>query len=52
LNIKFHYCPDGQHDFPGFGIVNIVPLRDFVDSKGNWIGGCKEVYSDWSGSAD
>ena len=19
LSIKFHYCPDGSHDFPGYG---------------------------------
>ena len=52
LSIKFHYCPDGSHDYPGFGTVNLVPLRDFVDGQSHWIGGCKENYGDWSGSAD
>jgi len=31
LYIKFHYCPDGSHDYPGYGQVNLMPLRDFVD---------------------
>lgn len=41
LTIKFHYSPDGQRDVPGYGFVNLAPLRDFVDTKGQWIGGCK-----------
>lgn len=28
------------------------PLRDFLDKSGNWIGGCKQNYSDWKGSTD
>lgn len=52
LNIKYHYCPDGQNDFPGYGHVNLKPLRDFVDSKSHWIGGCKENYTDWQGLSD
>ena len=50
--MKFHYCPDGSHDYPGFGSVNLVPLRDFVDKQGNWVGGAKEFYQDWIGNAD
>jgi hypothetical protein len=52
MNIKFHYCPDGAHDFPGYGVVTLRPLRDFVDSSGKWIGGCKENYQDWIGAPD
>ena len=52
LFIKFHYSPDGQKDLPGYGYVNLNPLRDFLDDKGQWIGGCKEKYSDWKGSTD
>lgn len=28
------------------------PLRDFVDKNKNWIGGCKENYTDWKGYTD
>lgn len=34
------------------GFVNLKPLRDFVDAKGNWKGGCFENYRDWTGSQD
>lgn len=52
VKVKFHYSPDGSHDFPGMGYVNFKPLRDFVDKSGKWVGGCKENYSDWKGSSD
>jgi hypothetical protein len=51
LNIKYHYCPDGQNDYPGLGYVELIPLRDFIDAKGFWLGGCKENYG-WNSSAD
>ena len=38
LKIKFHYSPDGAHDYPGQGVVNINPLRDFT-KNGQWVGG-------------
>ena len=41
-----------MHDLPGEGFVNLIPLRDFVNGKGEWIGGCKEHYTDWKGFAD
>lgn len=41
LTLKFHYCPDGSHDYPGFGEVTLFPLRDFVDKQSHWMGGCK-----------
>lgn len=52
LNIKFHYSPDGSHDFPGTGYVFLRPLRDFIDKSGQWIGGCYENYKDWLGLTD
>lgn len=52
MKIKFHYSPDGSHDLPGYGYMNLNPLRDFIDKNGNWIGGCKENYSDWKGYTD
>ncbi len=52
LKIKFHYSPDGSHDYPGFGYINLKPLRDFIDKNGNWVGGCKQSYTDWKGSTD
>lgn len=30
----------------------MFPLRDFVNDKKQWVGGCKEKYSDWVGNAD
>jgi len=27
-------------------------LRDFVNAKGVWVGGCKENYTDWQGNSD
>lgn len=52
LKIKFHYSPDGSHDLPGFGYINLRPLRDFIDKNGQWIGGCKQAYTDWKGYTD
>ena len=52
LTIKFHYSPDGKRDAPGYGSVDLMPMRDFVDTKGQWVGGCKEHYLGWSGSTD
>ena len=49
--MRFHYSPDGSHDYPGFGFVNIKPLRDFT-KDGKWIGGSVENYGDWRGSPD
>ena len=51
LTIKFHYSPDGSHDYPGEGIVNVFPLRDFTKS-GQWVGGSVQNYSDWRGIPD
>jgi hypothetical protein len=28
------------------------PLRDFVDKNKNWIGGCIQNYTDWTGKSD
>ena len=52
LSIKFHYSPDGSHDLPGEGFVNLLPLRDFVNEKGEWVGGCKQSYTGWRGFSD
>ena len=52
LKLKFHFSPDGSHDLPGYGSVNLKPLRDFIDKQGKWVGGCKQNYSDWSGIED
>jgi hypothetical protein len=51
LDIRYHYSPDGSNDYPGIGSVILDPHRDFVDSKGNWVGGCKENYS-WTSRRD
>lgn len=32
--------------------MNLKPLRDFADGKGNWKGGCYENYRDWQGLED
>lgn len=51
LSIKYHFSPDGQRDYPGYGHVDLIPLRDFIDKKGFWVGGCKQNYA-WSGQND
>jgi len=37
---------------PGYGTIVLKPLRDFVDQHQNWIGGCKQNYTDWIGKSD